>query len=73
MLLIRKLGTTEKFVTLDLTERNIVASEYFYLQPNDVLYVEPLKAKHYQLNVRQVTVIFGFTTLLYFLYNVLKK
>ena len=32
-------------VVLDLTDRNLVSSPYFYLQQNDVLYVEPNKAK----------------------------
>lgn len=32
-------------VVLDLTDKNLVSSPYFYLQQNDVLYVEPNKAK----------------------------
>jgi polysaccharide biosynthesis/export protein len=34
---------TETF-RLDITDKNIVATENFYIQPNDVIYVEPLRA-----------------------------
>jgi polysaccharide export outer membrane protein len=34
-----------KVHTLDLTDRNLVNSSLWYLQPNDVLYVEPLKVR----------------------------
>lgn len=30
---------------LDLTDKNLISSPYFYLQQNDVIYVEPNKAK----------------------------
>ncbi len=32
---------------IDLTSDQILKSEYFYLMPNDVIYVEPLKAKQF--------------------------
>lgn len=32
-------------ITLDLTDKNLINSPYFYLQQNDVLYVEPNKTK----------------------------
>lgn len=35
---------TETF-TIDLTDKNAVNSPYFYLQPNDYIYVKPLKQK----------------------------
>ena len=31
---------------LDLTDKNIVKSEYFYLLPNDILIVDPVRAKY---------------------------
>lgn len=36
---------TKKIVPLNLNDANIVYSPYYYLQQNDVLYVEPNKAK----------------------------
>lgn len=38
--IIRNAGDSMQTVTLDLNRGNIFASPYFYLQPNDVLYVE---------------------------------
>lgn len=32
-------------ISLDLTTSNILASNYYYLRPNDVIYVKPLKKK----------------------------
>jgi polysaccharide export outer membrane protein len=34
-----------KVHSLDLTDRNLVNSPYWFIQPNDVLYVEPLKVR----------------------------
>jgi polysaccharide export outer membrane protein len=30
---------------LDLTDINVMNSPYFYLQPNDYIYIKPLKQK----------------------------
>jgi len=32
---------------VDLGDKNLLASEYFYLMPNNIIYVEPLKGKTY--------------------------
>jgi polysaccharide export outer membrane protein len=34
-----------KIHSLDLTDRNLVNSPYWFLQPNDVLYIEPFKVR----------------------------
>ena len=34
-----------KILKLDLTDPNILASEYFYIRPNDMIYVKPLKKR----------------------------
>ena len=45
ILVIRETPTGKTFKRLDLTDRSIFYSPYFYLQPNDVVYVEPVKEK----------------------------
>lgn len=40
----QKDGTSE-VVLLDLKDPNLLQSQYFYLMPNDVIYVEPLKTQ----------------------------
>ena len=46
VLLIRESATGQKFAhRIDLTDANIINSPYFYLQQNDIIYVEPNGAK----------------------------
>ena len=43
--LVRQSQTGSSMVQLDLSNNKILESPYFYLQPNDIIYVEPLNAK----------------------------
>ena len=45
ILLIRDSSGIRQFHRLDLTNNSIFKSPYFYLQSNDILYVEPIKSK----------------------------
>ncbi len=45
VLVIREKNGKRQFARVDLTKRNIFNSPYYYLQPNDVVYVEPGKGK----------------------------
>jgi len=45
--IIRTEGNKNNIVTLDLLSKDILSSPYYYLQPNDIIYVEPLKNKTY--------------------------
>jgi polysaccharide export outer membrane protein len=45
--IIRKTGDKINIVDLDLTKKDILKSPYFYLEPNDIIYIEPLKMKNY--------------------------
>ena len=45
VLLIREIDGKRTFVTIDLTNKNLFSSPYYYLAQNDVIYVEPNKAK----------------------------
>jgi polysaccharide export outer membrane protein len=64
-------------VTLNLNDANIINSPYYYLQQNDVVYVEPNKVKSQNAKVGQMTtLIFSATSILIsltsLLYNILK-
>jgi len=50
ILVVRTTTTGSKSYRLDLTEKKMMASEGFYLLPNDVLYIEPDKYKNSSLN-----------------------
>nr|WP_315152535.1 polysaccharide biosynthesis/export family protein [uncultured Flavobacterium sp.] len=43
--IMRKTPTGVEMHDLDLTDRDVINSPYYYLQPNDYIYVKPLKQK----------------------------
>jgi polysaccharide biosynthesis/export protein len=43
--LVRQSQSGSNLVELDLSDNKILESPYFYIQPNDIIYVEPLNAK----------------------------
>ncbi len=45
VLVIRENENGKEFKRLDLTDKSIFYSPYFYMQPNDIVYVEPVKDK----------------------------
>jgi polysaccharide biosynthesis/export protein len=53
LLLIREVDGKRKFINIDMTSPKLFESPYYYLKNNDVLYVEPGKAKFASQN--QVT------------------
>ena len=44
---------------LDLTSSSAITSQYYYLQPNDVIYVEPLTGQTPRANLAPVTLTLG--------------
>ena len=76
--LIREDATGKKSVeTLNLNDANIINSPYYYLQQNDVVYVEPNNIKAQNSKVGQTTTLwFSATSILVsltsLLYNILK-
>ena len=47
--LIREKDNKINYYNLDLTTKNIAASEYYYLLPNDVIIINPINAKYRSL------------------------
>jgi polysaccharide export outer membrane protein len=63
--------------TLNLNDANIISSPYYYLQQNDIVYVEPNKVKAQNSSVGSMTTLwFSATSILIsltsLLYNILK-
>ena len=54
--LIRETDSGVKSIYLDLSNPNLMISEYFYVRPNDVIYIEPIRAKAFGINTRFVSV-----------------
>lgn len=61
VVLLRQYPDGAKLHYLDVLDKNIINSPYFYLQPNDVIYVEPLKRRAYGVGVNGLQTL---TTLL---------
>lgn len=59
VLLIRDEDGVRRTVRLDLNDKEILGSPYFYLRQNDILYVEPDRARAAQANLRRSNVQFG--------------
>lgn len=47
VMLVRQTLTGSEMHYLDLTDNGVLQSDYFYLLPNDVVYIEPLNSKSY--------------------------
>jgi polysaccharide biosynthesis/export protein len=61
--LIRQSEAGSQVVLIDLTDPDLLKSNYYYLTPGDVLYVEPFKARAKRTNLELLTVVFsGLTT-----------
>lgn len=45
-----------------LTDRSILASEYYYVMPNDIIYAPPLKGKSFQNNASILTLMLSTVT-----------
>jgi polysaccharide export outer membrane protein len=45
VLIIRQYPQGQKIHSLDLTDINVMNSPYYYIQPNDIIYVKPLRQK----------------------------
>ena len=59
IVLVRQTKTGSEIHRLDLTSSNILESDYFYLVPNDIIYVEPLKGKQFTFANFPYAVIFS--------------
>ncbi|OFY20540.1 MAG: hypothetical protein A2W98_06305 [Bacteroidetes bacterium GWF2_33_38] len=57
VLLIRHHANSTKTYRLDLTDKQLITSEFIYLLPNDVIYVEPLKAKAFRQNAPNISIV----------------
>lgn len=70
--LIRKNGDQVKVVKLDISSISMIGSEYYYIQPNDVIIVEPLKAKVLRSNSANIALALSGLTFVLVLINYIK-
>ncbi|WP_254168873.1 polysaccharide biosynthesis/export family protein [Chryseosolibacter histidini] len=60
--LIRPTATGTAVTVVDLTDPHLLGSPFFFLMPNDVLYIEPLRARTGRTNLEVWSVIFSAAT-----------
>lgn len=58
ILVVREEGDRKTYGYLDLSDANIINSPYYYLQQNDMVYVEPNKAKKQEANYNKNSPIY---------------
>jgi polysaccharide biosynthesis/export protein len=56
---VRSINNENEIFKLDLTDNQILASEGYYLLPNDVVYVKPLKSRNFRNNFPVYTFFLG--------------
>ncbi len=71
--LIRETNKTIHKYYLDLTTDDIFKSDYYYLRPNDVLYVEPLKIRRFGMKEYPFTLIVSAVTSVFLILYYVKK
>jgi polysaccharide export outer membrane protein len=55
--ILRERGQETEAVYVDMSSSEFLNSEYYFLMPDDVIYVEPLKSKAWNLNTRTASVL----------------
>ena len=70
--IIRQTDYGSEIVTVDMGQADILSSPYYYLKPNDIIYVEPLKIKQWGFTTFPYSTVFSIVTLGVTLYNILK-
>lgn len=55
--LIRRIGSETKTIMLDLNKPDFLGTEYYFIQPNDLIYIEPIKAKAFDVGSQSVGIV----------------
>lgn len=71
--IIRQTDKGSEIVTVDLGKADILSSPYYYLKPNDIIYVEPLPIKQWGFSTFPYSTVISVITLGITLFTLLKK
>lgn len=70
--IIRQTKAGSEVVYIDMTQRDLLLSNYYYLRPNDIVYVQPVKGKQFSFANFPYAVVFGFISTTILLLNYLQ-
>ena len=68
--LIRQTKEGSHTVYLNINRSDFVSTEYYYIRPSDVLYIEPIKAKSWDVSANALGVVFSAVSLGVLLTNI---
>ena len=71
--IIRQSKTGSKVYHVDMTKKDVLSSPYFYLKPNDIVYVPPLKGKQFSFATFPYGVVFSALSTALLLISFFKK
>lgn len=71
--IIRQTKTGSEVVYVDMTKRDLLASSYYYLKPNDIVYVQPVRGKQFTFANFPYGIVFGFISSTVLLLSYIKK
>ena len=71
--IIRQTDTGSEIHIVDMGQADILSSPYYYLKPNDIIYVEPLKIKQWGFTTFPYSTVLSIVTLAITLFNLLRK
>lgn len=72
-ILVRNENGNNKRINIDLTSSDIFTSEYYYLRPNDIIYIEPLRKKFWNMREFPYTIILSTITTALLLYTTINN
>ncbi len=72
VVLVRNENGINTRVVIDLSKSDILSSKYYYIRPNDIIFVKPLRKKFWNLRQFPYTVILSSITTALLIYNVMK-
>ena len=70
--IIRQTDHGSEIVIVDMGQADILSSPYYYLKPNDIVYVEPLKIKQWGFTTFPYSTVFSIVTLGVTLYSIFR-
>lgn len=71
--IIRQTDNGSEILTVDMGSADILASPYYYLKPNDIIYVEPLKIKQWGFTTFPYSTVISIVSLAVTLWALFKK
>jgi len=72
ILVVRTTNNVTETYRIDLTNSNLISSKAFYLLPNDIVYVEPVRKKLYRIDAPNISILLSSITTLILVLNYIK-